>query len=124
MYADATIATSVHARGASKLSATAEAINIAATAPTIVKNSEVLNDDFVSSRVTRRAKDVVGQAKTRASELPDELMSRVRETSQRPATRNGSRSRSQTSSARKQSSSRPRGSARKSGAGRKTSSAR
>jgi hypothetical protein len=73
---------------------------------------------------TRRAKDVVGQAKTRASELPDELMSRVRETSQRPATRNGSRSRSQTSSARKQSSSRPKGSARKSRAGRKTSSAR
>jgi hypothetical protein len=73
---------------------------------------------------TRRAKDVVGQAKTRASELPDELMSRVRETSQRPATRNGSRSRSQTSSARNQSSSRRRGSARKSGAARKASSAR
>lgn len=73
---------------------------------------------------TRRAKDVVGQAKTRASELPDDLMGRVRQTSQKSAGSNGSRSRSRTSSARKQSSSRPRGSARKSGAGRKTSSAR
>jgi hypothetical protein len=73
---------------------------------------------------TRRAKDVVDQAKTRASELPDELMSRVRETSQTSTTRNGSRSRSRASSARKQSSSRPKGSARKTGAGRKTSSAR
>jgi hypothetical protein len=51
MYADATTATSVQARGASKLSATAEAIRIAATIPTIVNNSVVLNDGFVSSCV-------------------------------------------------------------------------
>jgi hypothetical protein len=73
---------------------------------------------------TRRAKDVMGQAKTSASELSDDLMGRVRQTSQKSPSRNGSRSRSRTSSARRTSSSRTRGSARKSGAARKTSSAR
>jgi hypothetical protein len=41
MYEDATMATSVQARGASKLSATAAAIKIATTAPTIVSSSDV-----------------------------------------------------------------------------------
>jgi hypothetical protein len=73
---------------------------------------------------TRRAKDVMGQAKTSASELSDDLMGRVRQTSQESPSRSGSRSRSRTSSARRTGSSRTRGSARKSGAARKTSSAR
>ena len=73
---------------------------------------------------TRRAKDVMGQAKTSASELSDDLMGRVRQTSQESPSRSGSRSRSRTSSARRTSSSRTRGSARKSGGARKTSSAR
>ena len=73
---------------------------------------------------TRRAKVVMGQAKTSASELSDDLMGRVRQTSQKSPSRNGSRRRSRTSSARRTSSSRARGSARKSGAARKTSSAR
>jgi hypothetical protein len=38
---------------------------------------------------TRQAKEVVEQAKTRASDLPDELLSQVRQTSQKPS-RNGS----------------------------------
>jgi hypothetical protein len=73
---------------------------------------------------TRRAKDIMGQAKTSASELSDDLMGRVNQTSQKSPSGNGSRSRSRTSSARKTSSSRTRSSARKSGAARKTSSAR
>jgi hypothetical protein len=70
--------------------------------------------------LTRRAKDVMGQAKTSASDLSDDLLGRVRQTSQPPASRSGSRSRSRSSSARKTGSSRTR-SSRKT---RKTSSAR
>jgi hypothetical protein len=66
---------------------------------------------------TRRAKDVMDQAKTSASELSDDLLGRVRQTSQSSASRSGSRNRSRSSSGRKTSSSRTRSS-------RKTSSAR
>jgi hypothetical protein len=66
---------------------------------------------------TRRAKDVMDQAKTSASELSDDLLGRVRQTSQSSASRSGSRNRSRSNSGRKTSSSRTRSS-------RKTSSAR
>ena len=52
---------------------------------------------------TRQAKEVVEQAKTRASDLPDELLSQVRQTSQKPS-RNGSQGR-RTSTARRTSGS-------------------
>jgi hypothetical protein len=61
-----------------------------------------------SGSFSRQAKDVMDQAKTRASELPDDLMRGVRQTSQKSTCRtqkstgrNGSQSRRQTSSARK-----------------------
>jgi hypothetical protein len=66
---------------------------------------------------TRRAKDVMDQAKTSASELSDDLLGRVRQTSQSSASRSGSRNRSRSNSGRKTSSSRTRSS-------RKTSPAR
>src|SRR5918995_973694 len=52
MYPIATAATSVQARGASKLSACCAATRIAAIAPSIAQNSVVRNEAFVSSRVT------------------------------------------------------------------------
>jgi hypothetical protein len=54
---------------------------------------------------TRQAKDVVDEAKTRASDLPNDLMKTVRQT-QKPAGRSGNRSqrRRQASSARKTTS--------------------
>lgn len=66
---------------------------------------------------TRRAKDVMGQAKTGASELSDDLLGRVRQTSPSSRSQSGSRNRSRSSSGRKTSSSRTRSS-------RKTTSAR
>jgi hypothetical protein len=72
---------------------------------------------------TRRAKDVMGQAKTSASDLSDDLLGRVRQTSQTSANRSGSRSRSRSSSGRKTSSSR-RSSSSRTRSSRKTSSAR
>jgi hypothetical protein len=55
----------------------------------------------------RQAKDVVDQAKTRASELPDDLMSRIRQSSSTSASRSGGQSgRRKSSSARKTSSTR------------------
>jgi hypothetical protein len=54
----------------------------------------------------RGAKDVMDQAKTRASELPDDLVSRIRQTSQKSATRTGGQARRRTSSARKTSTAR------------------
>jgi len=61
-----------------------------------------------SGSFSRQAKDVMDQAKTRASELPDDLMKGVRQTSQKSTRRTqkstgrtGSQSRRQTSSARK-----------------------
>jgi hypothetical protein len=66
---------------------------------------------------TRRAKGVMGQAKTSASELSEDLLGRVSQTSQSSGSRSGSRNRSRSSSGRKTSSSRTRSS-------RKTTSAR
>jgi hypothetical protein len=54
---------------------------------------------------TRQAKDVMDQAKTRASELPDDLMSRIRQPSSKPAS-GGQSSRRKSSSARKTTSAR------------------
>jgi hypothetical protein len=65
-----------------------------------------------SDSFARRTKDAVNQAKARASDLPDDLLNRVRQTSP------GSPARAGSPNARKSSS------ARRSGAGRKTSSAR
>jgi hypothetical protein len=56
---------------------------------------------------TRQAKDVMDQAKTRASELPDDLMSRIRQTPSRSAGSGGGQtSRRKSSSGRKASSAR------------------
>jgi hypothetical protein len=65
-----------------------------------------------SDSFARRTKDAVNQAKARASDLPDDLLNRVRQASP------GSPARAGSPNARKSSS------ARRSGAGRKTSSAR
>jgi hypothetical protein len=48
----------------------------------------IVKSDFFS----RQAKDVIDGAKTRASELPDDLMTRIRETVEEPSSGNGSRS--------------------------------
>jgi hypothetical protein len=62
-----------------------------------------------SDHFSRQAKDVVDEAKTRASDLPNDLLNSVRQTSQTPARRSGG-SRSggqrgrQTSAARKSKS--------------------
>lgn len=56
---------------------------------------------------SRQAKDVMGQAKTRASELPDDLMGRLRQTAEkssqatRKSTGNGNEDRRQQTKARK-----------------------
>jgi hypothetical protein len=67
---------------------------------------------MTSNSFGRHAKGVIDQAKTRASELPDDLMNRVRQTSQTQ------RSRSTTGGASRRNSS-----ARRSSSARKTSSA-
>jgi hypothetical protein len=55
-----------------------------------------------SGSFSRQAKDVMDQAKTRASELPDDLMKGVRQTSsQKSTSRNGSKGRRQTHSSRR-----------------------
>jgi hypothetical protein len=59
-----------------------------------------------SGSFARQAKDVMGQAKTRASELPDDLLSRIRQTSQKSTSGNGGKGGRQTSSARKTSTAR------------------
>ena len=51
-----------------------------------------------SDSFTQQAREVVDEAKTRASELPDDLMKRVRHTSRPPAARTRSRQRRQTQS--------------------------
>jgi hypothetical protein len=53
---------------------------------------------------TRQAKGVVDEAKTRASDLPADLMKTVRQTGQKSPSRNGGESRQKTSSARKTTS--------------------
>jgi hypothetical protein len=69
---------------------------------------------------TRQAKGMVEEAKTRASDLPDDLLSHVRQTSQ--TSRTGSpRTRTSTTNG-TTSSARKRSPARKSGSGRKTRS--
>jgi hypothetical protein len=72
---------------------------------------------MTSNSVGRHAKGVFGQAKSRAAELPEDLMNRVRQTSQPQGSRsNGTTRRS--SSARKSNSTRKTSSARKSTASR------
>jgi len=63
-----------------------------------------------SGSFTRQAKDVMGQAKTRASELPEDLMGRIRQTSQKSTTSNGGQTRRRSSSTRKGSTARKTGS--------------
>lgn len=46
-----------------------------------------------SGTFSRQAKDVMDQAKTRASELPEDLLGRIRQTTQKPAGGTGSRAR-------------------------------
>lgn len=53
---------------------------------------------------TRQAKGVLGQAKTRFSELPDDLLGRVKQTSRSSSGRTGGQRRKQTSTARKSAS--------------------
>ena len=55
---------------------------------------------------SRQAKEVMGEAKTRASELPDDLLRRVRPASSRPATSNGAPQRRRTSTRRRSSTAR------------------
>ena|SRR5580765_3965032 len=62
----------------------------------------------------RQAKGVMNQAKTRASELPEDLLRSVRQTSQKSGTTNGARARSQSSSSRRTTT-------RKANSARKTS---
>jgi hypothetical protein len=76
----------------------------------------LVRSDFFS----QRAKDVMGEAKTLASELPDDLMARVKQSGQRTSSQNGSQrrtgtgtSRTRSNSAGGTSSSRKRSSARK-----------
>jgi hypothetical protein len=80
----------------------------------------LVKSDFFS----RRAKGVVDEAKARASDLPDDLMGRVRQTTARGSTsgQNGSASTRTTSSARKSSA--RKSSARKSAARRTKSGSR
>lgn len=57
-----------------------------------------------SGAFTRQAKDVMEQAKSRASELPEDLIGRVRQTPQRSSSGNGGQNPRRTSSTRKSSS--------------------
>ena len=52
----------------------------------------------------RQAKGVMDQAKSRATELPEDLMGRIRQTPQKSSTGNGGQNRRRTSSTRKSSS--------------------
>jgi hypothetical protein len=54
-----------------------------------------------SGAFTRQAKDVMGQARSRASELPEDLMGRIRQPSQKSTTGNGGQARRRSSSTRK-----------------------
>ena len=54
----------------------------------------LIRSDFFA----RQAKDVVDEARTRAAELPNDLMKAVRQTSDRPVSGNGTRTRSQRAS--------------------------
>jgi hypothetical protein len=69
---------------------------------------------MTSNSVGRHAKGVLDQAKNRASELPDDLMNRVRQTSQTQGTRSNGGTSRRSSPARRPSSTRKASSARKS----------
>lgn len=61
-----------------------------------------------SDSFSRQAREVVDEAKTRASELPDDLVTRVRQTAGRTsAARNGGAARRSSTTSRKKSSQRP-----------------
>jgi hypothetical protein len=70
---------------------------------------------------TRQAKGMVEEAKTRASDLPDDLLSRVRQTSQRSSGTGSQRTRTSAANG-TASSARKRSSARKPKSSRKASS--
>ena len=74
-----------------------------------------------SDSFTRPAKEVMGEAKSRASELPDDLLSIVRQSTSSTSSRNGSGT---SSSASAQRSSKRTSSARKTGGTRRRKSAR
>jgi hypothetical protein len=54
-----------------------------------------------SGAFARQAKDVMGQARSRASELPEDLVGRIRQTSEKPTSGNGGQARRRSSSTRK-----------------------
>jgi hypothetical protein len=72
---------------------------------------------MTSNSVGRHAKGVLNEAKSRAAELPEDLMGRVRQTSQAQSSRSNGTTR-RTSAARKTSSTRKKSSARKATASR------
>lgn len=77
-----------------------------------------------SDYFSRRAKDVVGEAKTKAAELPDDLMARVRQSTQQPPSKNVPQRRTGTGTSRTRSgATRKRTSPRKRTSARKTASA-
>ena len=57
-----------------------------------------------SGALTRQAKGILGQAKTRVSELPDDLLGRVRQTTRNTSARTSGQRRRPTSSTRKTAS--------------------
>jgi hypothetical protein len=59
-----------------------------------------------SGSFSRQAKGVVNQAKARATDLPDELLGRIQQTSRKSTSTSGGQSRRQSSSRRKTSSAR------------------
>jgi len=59
-----------------------------------------------SGSFSRQAKDVMDQAKTRASELPDDLLGRIRQPSQKSTSGNGAQSGSRSTARRKTSTTR------------------
>jgi hypothetical protein len=68
---------------------------------------------MTSNSVGRHAKGALDQAKTRAAELPDDLMGRVRQTSQKQSSRSNSGTNRRSSPARTSNSTRKTRSARK-----------
>ncbi len=69
---------------------------------------------MTSNSVGRHAKGVIDQAKTRAADLPDDLMNRVRQTSKTQSSRSNGGSSRRSSPARKSNSTRKTSSARRS----------
>ncbi len=66
-----------------------------------------------SDSFSRQAKDVIGDAKTRAAELPDDLIGLVRQTTARSTSQNGSAQSRPATTQRKKPASRRRSAARK-----------